>query len=649
MYIAESQTALVADGMVDPIAGGARDGWEEHGSSKDQFAPALPNAPPAGLDGSINFYEDAVLTLNDPIYFGYSDSDGDAFGGVWIDSTSGSGAFTLNGVALTVPVFVTAAQVAAGNLRFTPASNVSGNNYAEFTFRVTDSAGGVDPVANTRALNILPVNDAPTITNLVGDSPTYTEDLNTSMRIDLGSNATVTDPDSGNFNGGSLTIALTAGQVTRDRFGIFQDGPVTVSGANVSVNGVLIGTVTGVGTAGGPLVVTFTTDDATAARVEILLQKIFYGSNTQQNPVSGTRTFTTTLTDGDGGSTSAVSSMVVIGVNDAPAGTNSALTINEDQPLALTIANFGFDDHALSSQSEGQSLLAVIITSLPAGGTLYIDTDGVGTGALGTAVFAGQSVSAVDIAAGRLVYVPATNANGTGAAAFTFQVQDNGGSANGGADTGQSANTLTFNVTAVNDVPVNIVPAAQTGAIGSTIVFSTATGNVLTISDPDAGAGSVRVKVATDHGTLTLSSTAGLTVSGNGTGLIKITGTLADINAALNGLTLQGEAGYTGPATLILTHNDLGGGGSGGQLIDKDRITINWQGASQDALKSGDTFALADLGSDLAGTSVAFDFWDMTGAGLQGAVTARALLDVPVQPELVVWHDPIHSGSDFLL
>lgn len=25
------------------------------------------NAPPSGLDGSINFYEDAVLTLNDPV------------------------------------------------------------------------------------------------------------------------------------------------------------------------------------------------------------------------------------------------------------------------------------------------------------------------------------------------------------------------------------------------------------------------------------------------------------------------------------------------------------------------------------------------------------------------------------------------------
>src|SRR5207302_9046126 len=36
---------------------------------------------------------------------------------------------------------------------------------------------------------------------------------------------------------------------------------------------------------------------------------------------------------------------------------------------------------------------------------------------------------------------------------LTFQVQDDGGTANGGQDTDQSANTLTINVNAVNDPP----------------------------------------------------------------------------------------------------------------------------------------------------------------------------------------------------
>ena len=52
------------------------------------------------------------------------------------------------------------------------------------------------------------------------------------------------------------------------------------------------------------------------------------------------------------------------------------------------------------------------------------------------------------------------NANGSRPTpSFTFQVQDNGGTANGGVDLDASPNTITFNVTAVNDAPVDTVPA----------------------------------------------------------------------------------------------------------------------------------------------------------------------------------------------
>src|SRR5437763_521459 len=65
----------------------------------------------------------------------------------------------------------------------------------------------------------------------------------------------------------------------------------------------------------------------------------------------------------------------------------------------------------------------------------------------GTAVTAGQFVSAADIAAGKLVFTPAANANGSPYASFTFQVQDDGGTANGGVDLDPTPNTLTINVT----------------------------------------------------------------------------------------------------------------------------------------------------------------------------------------------------------
>ena len=84
------------------------------------------------------------------------------------------------------------------------------------------------------------------------------------------------------------------------------------------------------------------------------------------------------------------------------------------------------------------------ITTLPGAGTLTNN---------GVAVTAGDSVIGADITGGKLVFTPAANANGAGYASFTFQVQDDGGTANGGVDLDPSANTMTINVTSVNDAP----------------------------------------------------------------------------------------------------------------------------------------------------------------------------------------------------
>src|SRR4029434_8894571 len=139
----------------------------------------------------------------------------------------------------------------------------------------------------------------------------------------------------------------------------------------------------------------------------------------------------------------------VTSVNDAPVGTNKTVTTLEDTAYAFAAADFGLTD---PSDSPANALSAVTITTVPGAGSLTLS---------GVAVTAGQSVSAANIASGNLMFTPAANASGAGYASFTFQVQDDGGTANGGADTDASPNTMTVNVTAVNDTPVNTVPAPQ--------------------------------------------------------------------------------------------------------------------------------------------------------------------------------------------
>ena len=131
----------------------------------------------------------------------------------------------------------------------------------------------------------------------------------------------------------------------------------------------------------------------------------------------------------------------VTSVNDAPAGTNKTVTTLEDTAYTFTAADFGFTD---PNDVPANNLLAVEVTTLPAAGTL---TDN------GVAVTAGQFIPLADIAAGLLKFTPAANANGAAYASFTFQVQDDGGTANGGVDLDQSPNTITVNVTSVNDPP----------------------------------------------------------------------------------------------------------------------------------------------------------------------------------------------------
>ena len=52
----------------------------------------------------------------------------------------------------------------------------------------------------------------------------------------------------------------------------------------------------------------------------------------------------------------------------------------------------------------------------------------------GVAVTLGQFIPVADLGAGKLTFAPASNANGDAYASFTFQVQDDGGTANGGVD-----------------------------------------------------------------------------------------------------------------------------------------------------------------------------------------------------------------------
>src|SRR5262249_13808984 len=107
--------------------------------------------------------------------------------------------------------------------------------------------------------------------------------------------------------------------------------------------------------------------------------------------------------------------------------------------------------------------------------------------------------------------------------------------------------------------------------------FSTANGNAISIADPDAGNLPVQETLIATNGTLTLSTTAGLSfLVGNGNNPAMVfTGTVAAINTALQGMVFRPDNNFVGATSVIVNTNDQGFLGAGGAKSDNDVVTIN--------------------------------------------------------------------------
>jgi CSLREA domain-containing protein len=189
-----------------------------------------------------------------------------------------------------------------------------------------------------------------------------------------------------------------------------------------------------------------------------------------------------------------------------------------------------------------------------------------------------SAAPAID-ASGTLTYTPA--ASGNGVATITIVAKDSGG-----GNDASAPQSFTITVLAVNDAPVNNVPGAQTVLENGTLTFSSGNGNAISVSDVDANGNAEQVKLTATNGVITLGTTAGLAFSvGNGTAnqTMTFTGTLASINAALQGMTFTSTSGFNGAASLQIVTNDQGNTGSGGALTDTDtvNITVNAGGTLQ--------------------------------------------------------------------
>jgi VCBS repeat-containing protein len=470
------------------------------------------NDPPSGTNTTKSINEDTPYTIA-AADFGFSDPvEGNAFAAVKI-ATITNGSLANNGSAVNSGDTISIADINAGHLVFTPAANVNGAGAASFTFQVKDDGGiangGVDtdPTPNSFSFNITAVNDAP-----AGTDKTVTGFENQSYTF-AASDFGFTDPNDTPANA-FLSVEITTLPAT----GTLKNNGVAVNaGEFVLVSDINANKLTYTPTANtsGANYTSFTfqvKDDGGTANS---------GADTDQSP--------NTLT------------VNIDPVNVAPDGANKTVTTNEDTPYVFTSADFGFSD------IDGNSLSAVKITTLPGSGTL---TDN------NVAVNTGDFIPVADITGGKLKFAPAANANGSGYASFTFQVKDNGGTANGGVDTDPTPNTMTVDVTAVNDPPSG---TNATKSINEDTPYTIAAAD-FGFSDPLEGNAFAAVKI----GTITSGALANNGAAVNTGDSVSI----ADINAGHLVFTPGSNVNGAGAASFTFQVQDDGGTANGG--VDTD-------------------------------------------------------------------------------
>ena len=551
------------------------------------------NDAPVAVDDSYSTDEDTPLNV--------------AALGVLVNDTDVDGD-TLTAVLVSGPAHGTLTLNADGSFTYTPAANFNGSD--SFTYKAND--GTADSNVATVNLTVNPVNDAPVAvddsyaadasgaasaaapgvlgnaTDVDGDSLTailvsaptqvesFTLNADGSFSYQASSGASGSDSFTYKANDGALdsnvatvTITLNAPPVANDdSYSVDEDATLTANGGG-NPNGVLANDTDA---DSDPLTAALV-DDVDNGTLNLSTDGTF--TYTPDADFAGEDTFTYKAKDGLADSNTATVTITVNAINDAPVLANveagalsytenggataitSTLTVSDADSATLT----GATVQITGNYSNGQDVLAFANTAT---------ITGVFNAATGTVTLSGSDTPANYQAALRAVTYANTSENpSTATRTVSFQANDGTALSN--------VATRDISVTSVNDAPVNTVPGAQVVDEDTNLVFSTGNGNAISVADIDAGSGSVQVTVSALNGMITPATGSGATIGGSGTSSATITGTPAQVNAALNGLAYRGDPNYNstrGAETLTVVTSDQGNTGSGGAQSDSDTVGI---------------------------------------------------------------------------
>jgi uncharacterized delta-60 repeat protein len=329
-----------------------------------------------------------------------------------------------------------------------------------------------------------------------------------------------------NANGSADTSFGTGGYVTRDFLGADR-----ATGVTVLADGTIVVSGHGAGdVADGqkrPIIAAFA-PDGTLLQYHVTSRNVL---NVRELAVQDGRL----LVVGEG---MLVNSGFVEAYAPTPGGPASAaapLWVEDDDSAPAPVA---LDD---TYTADEDNLLSVT----PSQGVLANDT---GAGPLAASLVSGPSHGTLTLNAdGGFTYQPA--ADYFGFDSFVYEATD--------ALMRSSTATVTITVYPVDDLVQNSVPGPQTTAEDTAITFGGASGNAITVADPDTV--ELRITLSVGEGAITLGTTTGLTFleGSNGTGSMTFSAPgPAAVNAALDGMVYAPPDHFHGQTTLTIRSRD---------------------------------------------------------------------------------------------
>jgi large repetitive protein len=263
--------------------------------------------------------------------------------------------------------------------------------------------------------------------------------------------------------------------------------------------------------------------------------------------------FTIRVSDGLGGYADQQVTITVNGTNDAPVGVADTLSATEDVAVTYSAAALLANDTDIDTS---HSALHITSVANGTGGTVVLNADG------------------------SVIFTPTADFNGP--ATFAYSVSD-------GMTNSVAMGNVTVNVAAVNDAPVNTVPGAL-----STNQNTAKPITGLAVNDVDAGTGQITTSLSVAHGTLTAAAAGGANVTGNGTGVVTIAGTLSQVNATLAAaISYMPVSGFAGNDTLTMLTSDNGNNGAGGPQSDMDTVAISVTASNHSPLAGNDMIVVS--------------------------------------------------------